>query len=611
MSKSILPTTTLILAIICGRGSSLVALGNEARGELSAQANVMVEITCTATRDYRDPFHDVTLDAVFQTPQGRMLKVPGFWAGGREWKVRYASPEVGTHRWRSACSVTADRGLHDRTGTVTVTPYRGENPLYCHGPVRVAADRRHFEHLDGTPFFWLGDTWWMGLCHRLHWPEEFQRLAADRKAKGFNVIQIVAGLYPDMPAFDPRGANEAGFPWQRDYSSIRPEYFNQADKRLKYLVDQGFVPCIVGAWGYHLPWMGADRIKQHWRYLVARYGALPVVWCAAGEGTMPFYGYKRASEDAVLQKQGWSEVIRSIRATDPFGRMITIHPSRSAREIVDDPALLDFDMHQTGHEPESAIGAMAAQIRGSYEARPVMPVIAGESSYDGLDMREWGGGVLSSAATRQMFWIGLMHNGAAGGTYGANGIWQLNRRDAAYGPSPHGRSWGSTPWDEAMLRRGSAQVGLAKRFFARYPWQHLEAKPDSVAWGDNQPIKDGPQPCALGTGTDLRIVYVPRPRSVVVKQLVPQTDYMASLFDPVTGVYSSLGQIKTKRDGTWQHLPPDHRHDWVLVLQRPAGQVPAGTRPSQPGQPIEVRSHRSERIRAASKWRILVKRVQP
>ncbi len=284
MSKSVLSARLLILAIICGWGSSLVASGSESGGELSTQANVMVEITFTATRDYRDPFRDIALDAVFQTPRGRTLKVPGFWAGGREWKVRYASPEAGTHRWRSACSVTADRGLHDRTGTVSVAPYRGENPLYFHGPLRVAADRRHFEYLDGTPFFWLGDTWWMGLCRRLHWPDEFQRLAADRKAKGFNVIQIVAGLYPDMPAFDPRGANEAGFPWQKDYSSLRPEYFNQADKRLKYLVEQGFAPCIVAlgdtifrGWARiassntgdiwsrvmgHCPWSGARRAKE-------------------------------------------------------------------------------------------------------------------------------------------------------------------------------------------------------------------------------------------------------------------------------------------------------------------------------------------------------------
>jgi hypothetical protein len=116
----------------------------------------------------------------------------------------------------------------------------------------------------------------MGLCERLKWPEEFQTLTEDRLHKGFNVIQIVAGLYPDMAAFDPRGRNEAGFPWEAEYRRIRPEYFDRADDRLLYLVDRGMMPCIVGAWGYHLPWLGVDRMKKHWRYLVARYGALPV-----------------------------------------------------------------------------------------------------------------------------------------------------------------------------------------------------------------------------------------------------------------------------------------------------------------------------------------------
>jgi hypothetical protein len=335
-----------------------------------------------------------------------------------------------------------------------------------------------------------------------------------------------------------------------------------------YLVDQGFVPCIIGAWGYHLPWLGTERMKQHWRYLIARYGSLPVVWCAAGEGTMPFYGSQRAKEESAFQKQGWTEVIRSIRATDPFHRMITIHPSRSARDTVTDPAVLDFDMLQTGHRPEDAIGRMAQQMQAAYQAQPVMPVIAGESSYDGLDLRAWGAGVLSGNASRQMFWVGLIENGAAGGTYGANGIWQVNRRDSPYGPSPHGRSWGSTPWDEAMNRPSSTQVGMAKRFFARYRWQRLAPSPETVQWADKQLPKSDIRPLALGAGVDLRIVYVPRPRPVVVRQLAPTADYAVSLFDPTTAGQSSLGKIRTNAEGAWQSLAPEPKQDWVLVLER-------------------------------------------
>src|SRR5690606_38634745 len=142
--------------------------------------------------------------------------------------------------------------------------------------------KRFLEHADGTPFFWLADTWWMGLSKRLEWPEEFQLLAQDRKEKGFNVIQIVMGPPPDSHPFDPRSVNETGFPWEKDYTSIRPEYYNAADERIMYLVEQGFTPCLFGMWGYHMRFMGVERATQHWRYLIARYAALPVVWCAAG-----------------------------------------------------------------------------------------------------------------------------------------------------------------------------------------------------------------------------------------------------------------------------------------------------------------------------------------
>ena len=294
---------------------------------LRTEANVMVELTLRAKRSYADPFNEVTLDVTFIDPRGRELRVPGFWAGADVWKVRYASPVVGTHTFRSECSEARDKGLHGITGKVEVTPYTGQNPLYAHGPLRVAPSRRYLEHTDHTPFFWLGDTWWMGLCHRLHWPEEFQQLAADRKAKGFNVIQIVAGLYPDMPAFDPRGANEAGFPWETNYARIRPEYFDAADQRLGYLVEQGFTPCIVGAWGYFMPWMGVEKVKAHWRYLIARYGAWPVVWCAAGEANLPWYLAKGFPYDDRKQVHDWTEVMRFVRETDPFHRPLTIHPT--------------------------------------------------------------------------------------------------------------------------------------------------------------------------------------------------------------------------------------------------------------------------------------------
>jgi hypothetical protein len=251
--------------------------------------NCLIEWSYTSGKTYLDPFNDVELNVLISDGDGQEVVVPAFWAGDQTWRVRFAPRQIGRYTFRTVCSDTGNADLHDRTGTILVARYDGLNPLLRRGFLRVAADRRHLEHADGTPFFWLADTWWMGLTKRLSWPADFQALAADRVAKGFTVVQIVAGLYPDMDWYDERGANEAGFPWARDFSAVNPAYFDMADLRIAHLVRAGIVPCIVGEWGYFMDIAGPEVLKKHWRYLIARYSAYPVVWCAAGEAMMNYY----------------------------------------------------------------------------------------------------------------------------------------------------------------------------------------------------------------------------------------------------------------------------------------------------------------------------------
>lgn len=211
--------------------------------------NPPVEITLHADQLPANPFADITLDVVFIDPEGATKRVPAFWAGGNQWKVRYASPVVGMHAYRSICSDSDDAGLHGVEGSAEITAYTGDNPLYKHGPLQVSADKRHFEHSDGTPFLWLADTWWKALSERLSW-EGFQELCADRRAKGFNTVQIVCGPYPDEEAFDPGWTNEGGMPYEhREYTLLNPKYFDYADRRLVCLVEAGLMPALVGAWG--------------------------------------------------------------------------------------------------------------------------------------------------------------------------------------------------------------------------------------------------------------------------------------------------------------------------------------------------------------------------
>ena len=89
-----------------------------------------VELTFTAKNEHADPFNEVTLDVVFAEPSGVTRRVPAFWAGGRVWKVRYASPHPGVHRWWSECSDAKDPGLHDVRGAVEIVEYGGANALF-------------------------------------------------------------------------------------------------------------------------------------------------------------------------------------------------------------------------------------------------------------------------------------------------------------------------------------------------------------------------------------------------------------------------------------------------------------------------------------------------
>jgi Protein of unknown function (DUF4038) len=108
-----------------------------------------------------------------------------------------------------------------------------------------------------------------------------------------------------------------------------------------------------------------------------------------------------------------------------------------------------------------------------------MPVVNGEVCYEALS------GTIPAEIPRLMFWT-CMLSGAVGHTHGANGTWQLNRRDQPYGKSPHGGTYGPIPWDDAMRLPGSRQLGLAKQLLEHYPWHRLEPHPEWATWAPEQ-----------------------------------------------------------------------------------------------------------------------------
>src|ERR1700722_8819748 len=126
------------------------AISSSLAQERVATSGQPTEWAYTSGKQYSDPFNQVEVDAIITLPSGQQERTPAFWAGGSEWRVRYAAPAPGLYHIRSACSDCKNSDLHDRVSVLNVQPYAGQNAHYKHGALKVGDDERHFQHADGT-----------------------------------------------------------------------------------------------------------------------------------------------------------------------------------------------------------------------------------------------------------------------------------------------------------------------------------------------------------------------------------------------------------------------------------------------------------------------------
>lgn len=532
-----------------------------AAGGESVGQNRLLERSFRSSVVYRDPFRDVTFSVRITFPDGREKEYPGYWAGSDVFKFRFSSPVTGEFRYVTLCSNPNDAGLHQQRGTFRIVRYEGDNALFRHGAIRVSENKRYFIHQDGTPFLWLGDTWWCGMAKRLRWPDDFDLMTRDRQKKGFNAIQFTVSLAPSGTYFDRKNENENGLPWDEATSRVNPAYFDAADQRVFHLVEAGMVPVVVPSWGFYILRMGTENCKKLWHYIMARWGALPAVWCLAGELSMPYYTSPTPEEDGPRQIAAWSEVLVWLRANNPSGHLISAHPKymESARNEVLDPSLLDFDMLQTGHLFLNALPRTLSMLQESRAKDPVMPVLVDEVAYEGIAETNW------EDVQRHLFWASVL-SGSPGFTYGAHGITQFNSDEFPSNVQPQGLSWGEDTWHNSYQYRGSTQVGIGRRTLAEFNWPEMTPHPEWVPPARN-PAWRHFTAYAAGIPRRLRIIYfaVMSPMDLTVLELEPGVVYDARFVVPSTGRTLPIGKVQGDATGAWTIRKP-RRHDLVLIM---------------------------------------------
>ncbi len=533
---------------------------------LSQDARVYqpVEVTFTSSTTYDNPHRDVQVDVYFTGPGDREIQVAGFWNGGRTYQARFAPPEAGRWSFRTQASDSANGGLHHQEGVIDVAPYTGDDPFARKGWPRLSDDRRYFVYDDGDPVFLLGD--WAAEMVWKSTEQEVDVYLADRKAKGFNVIYVVAMSHMYIR---PRGVNNRqGQPFvlNEDFSRLNPRYFDYLDRIVEKANEAGIMVAVFPLWGRMIEFVAEElgygvpvTVEEGllWaRYMGARYAGHNVMWIVAGD-------WKYEDPE---QQQYWAEFGRTLQAASGAMHLTSVHASGYRGSFLYygmDDEWLDFHTYTAGHYAEASTYTWLGAQKG-YDARPVRPVLSLESNFENLFHNFWlhhedttGARRIQAEHVRAAAYQGILSGSLGGFTYGANGIWQWSMPWLMSGFGANRTAL------EALHFPGSSQMTVLKDLMQRYEWYTLRPLPELILRAEtetNLPV--------AGNFTRMLAYFSPRTTSATLDLRVLGSNPTFTWVNPSNGESIPFSN-KGKGGGILSLQAPDD-NDWLFVAERSA-----------------------------------------
>ncbi len=443
------------------------------------------EVRMTATQNAANPYVAylqegrparviVRFTGVSGDAAGRELAVAGFWDGGTTWKARFAPLASGGWVFESR---SEDPGLNNVTGRVACTAWTEDEKKACltrRGFVRVHTDGprvgRYFEYADGTPFLWIGDTWWNWTQRGIHF-ETFKHLVDDRAKKGFNVGQLF---------FAANGWSRRSSLLDADCNEPDIEQIQSIERCIAYANEQGITVWIHPWWSRERlnETVGPEKMRRWWRYVVHRLAAYNVVWTLAGEYNMNDYGG--------LGLDFWKDLGALVAAEDPFHHIVGAHPTPpgwsggadapqwSTAETLHDQPWLDYNQSQTAHARWRNEYAPTV-VAQAYAMNPPKPIVITEPWYEfALDAP-------AAKEIRFCAWSAVM-SGAAGHTYGGGHVWLAYLPEVSRPRRGDDDSWPLDPNFETNTLDYPGARGMAHmaRILRSVEWWRLEPHPEFV-----------------------------------------------------------------------------------------------------------------------------------
>jgi hypothetical protein len=511
----------------------------------------VVEISLTSSESYTDPLNDVDVTAIFSGPDGITIVRPAFWDGGTSWKVRFAPTVTGNWTMTTTSTITSNAGLQNISKTIQCNAYTDSLEIYKHGFLKVSPNKRYMVYNDESPFFWLGDTHWQMFDYERddecnygdNCGSQFKHVVKDRMAKGFTVYQT----YPDAGVNDGGGNAHVANWWSTKYTRLDPVAFQKYfDPKMKYLADNGFVVAL----GCGVHWrstesVGLTGMKLLAKYMVARYGAYPVVWITGQEVDIK-------PEEAAI----WKEVAKTIDSYDGYKHPLTGHMSPTKYTWGDETWHTWFAV-QGGHGTTRTYCSQAL-YKGYWNYLPTQPFLESEAKYEDVDC-----GGLNDATDERVAAYKSIQCGSLGFTYGVSGIWAMKWDTKVAGWD----SYSKYPWYVGVDAPGSTYMKYLKQFYTSFAWEKLVPRFSDPAWCSFV----NPETAILSSMSDAErfVVYFYNTSITtgILKNLSDSKTYSARWFNPTTGKSILISDAIRSTGGIYTIPSKPDTKDWLLLVE--------------------------------------------
>lgn len=489
------------------------------------------EETFKSSVHYSNPPQECELRVTFTSPHGETSTVLGFWDGGKIWRVRFSPDFPGHWTYHTACSDFANTHLNNQTGEFLCTSTIGQGRFEQHGPIQVSRDHLHFQHADGSPFFWVADVAWN--APRLATSRDWINYTQTRGGQKFSAVEWAVA-----PGTDSR--QHSAFSGA-DKIVIDPEYFQQLDGKIDLMNRAGLLSVIAPVWGDAAKNLPDDQVAVLIRYAAARWGAFDVAWLLPAD-----------ENDSVH----WQRIGRESFGRTPHAPVIVFPGSFattfSGYRNEDWVDAFGFGLGQN-MDDDSLRRLVAGPLVREWSKPPMRPIVNVLPPFENGSVPQTEQHVTADDVRTLAWWSGLLVP-PAGASYGAQDVADWNTQQQDKHPL----------WQSSLFLPGAKQMTHLVEFFQSIDYSGLRPAWATVAV---QPGHVSPRnyiAAAQSDNKDMDLTYVPKDRTLelYLESLSPSPTIQ--WLNPRTGATSPAVAVVGSR--TCQ-LPTPDAGDWLLVMK--------------------------------------------